>query len=200
MLFAGYYDAQANSLLVADMDFLESSDTREVDGVYYPVWPAGAFTLEFEWEPLVYYISDGESAVSALLTPVSYGATSEQAVYTVDGIYTYATGEQLYARLYFLDGMLRQVFGFTNTDTAAAPREIHPSRGDKFTVLENWLDFDAQGQVVRRAQEPGDTLTFTDQMFSWIEYDGAAGDYIVGFAVQDLDGNRKESYQRVTVQ
>ncbi|MBN1399624.1 MAG: hypothetical protein JXA74_02235, partial [Anaerolineae bacterium] len=37
LFFAGYYDPDANSLYVADMDYMESADTREVDGVYYPV-------------------------------------------------------------------------------------------------------------------------------------------------------------------
>ena len=200
MLFAGYYDQASNALFMADMDYLESSDTRQVDGVYYPVWPAGEFTLEFEWEPLVYYLSDGTDSVPALLTPASYGASGEEAVYTVDGTYTFATGESRRARLYFQNGALRQVFGFTGDGAAGAPREIHPQSGDRFTVLEQWLDLDAQGRVVNRAAQQGGTLTFRDQMFSWQELDAAAGDYIVGFVAVDLDGNRQEVFARVSVQ
>ncbi len=58
-LFAGYYDQAANSINLTDQDYLESSETRQVDGVYYPVWPDGEFTLEFEWEPIVFAIDDG---------------------------------------------------------------------------------------------------------------------------------------------
>ena len=96
-LFAGYIDPQANSLYIADMDYLESADTREVEGVYYPVWPEEAFTLEFEWEPLMFAISDGVDTVTALLSPQTYGVAPEEAVYTVDGIYSYASGESRYA-------------------------------------------------------------------------------------------------------
>jgi hypothetical protein len=199
MLFAGYYDAQANSLYVADMDYLESDDTRQVKGVYYPVWPTTEFTLEFEWEPIVYYISDGVDAVPALLTPASYGVSGEQAVYTVDGIYTYASGERLLARLYLMDGVLRHVVGFVGSSTAGAPREIHPSSGDQFTVVERWMDLDAQGRTVNTATEEGGTLTFRDRMFTWQELDAAAGDYVVGFIAIDLDGNRQQAYTQVSV-
>ena len=110
------------------MDYLESEDTRGVDGVYYPVWPAGAFTLEFEWEPLVYYLSDGVDSVPALLMPESYGATGEEAVYTVDGIYTFASGETRRARLYLADGQLRRVFGFTDGGVPRPPHPPQPAR------------------------------------------------------------------------
>ncbi len=199
LLFAGYYDNKSNSLYVADMDYLESSDTRQVDGVYYPVWPSGAFTLEFEWEPLVFYISDGENSVPALLTPSSYGATAEEAEYTVDGTYTYASGESRYARLYFRNGVLRQVYGFTSESSTGSPHEIYPQTGDRFTVLDRWLDLDSQGRVVRQATQEGGTLTFGTQMFTWEELDAAAGDYVVGFIAQDLDGSKQQVYTQVTV-
>jgi hypothetical protein len=37
-------------------------------------------------------------------------------------------------------------------------------------------------------------------MFVWQELDAAAGDYIVGFIVEDLDGNTFESYAGVRVE
>ena len=200
LLFAGYYDSASNSLLMVDTDYLQSADTREIDGIYYPVWSEEAFTLEFEWEPIVYYLSDGVDWVPALLTPASYGATPEDAVYTVDGIYTLATGEPTAARLYFRDGQLRQVYGFSSGDSTGAPREIYPQMGDRFTVIETWLDLDARGQVVDRAAQEAGTLTFRDGMFTWEELDAAAGSYLVGFIAEDLDGNRQQTYAQVTVE
>jgi hypothetical protein len=53
-IFAGYIDKASNSINVSDMDYLESPNTREVGGVYYPDWgDTGSFTLEFDWEPLM---------------------------------------------------------------------------------------------------------------------------------------------------
>jgi hypothetical protein len=200
--FTGFYDGGSNSIFVADTDYLESYETREIDGIYYPVWPEGEeFTMEFLWEPLMFTISDGADSVLAMLAPQSYGASPDQAVYTVDGTYTYAQdGETRHARLYFSDGMLRQVFGFTGEGGVGAPREIIPQNGDSFTVLQKWMDLDGQGKVVQTATQAGGTLVFGDQMFTWEELDAAAGEYIVGFIVEDLDGNANEVYEKVTVE
>jgi hypothetical protein len=200
LFFTGFYDRQSNSIFVADTDYIESSTTQEIDGVYYPVWPEPEFTLEFEWEPLMFAISDGTDSVTAALMPENYGATPEEATYRVDGTYTYTSGESRYARLYFRDGWLRQVFGFTGENGTGSPREIYPQRGDTFTVLEKWLDLDTQGKVVQKASQQGGTLTFGNQMFSWEELDAAPGQYILGFIVQDLDGNSLEKYATVEVQ
>ena len=200
-LFVGFLDQSGNSIFVADSDYLESNETREVDGVYYPVWSQqNEFTMEFEWEPIVYAINDGVNSVVAHFKPQSYGATFEDAIYTVDGLYTYADGsETRYARLYFNNGVMRQVFGFTGENGTGAPREIIPQTGDTFTVLEEWLDLDQQGNVTQSTQQQGDTLTFSDQPFIWQELDAAAGPYLVGFIVEDLDGNKTEVYEQITV-
>ncbi|MGQ9599463.1 MAG: clostripain-related cysteine peptidase, partial [Anaerolineae bacterium] len=202
LFFAGFYDQQAHSICVVDMDYLESDETREIDGVYYPDWgEEGEFTIEFEWEPIVFAIYDGMESVVALLNPEVYGASPEQAVYTVDGIYTYADGgESRHARLYFSNGVLTQVFGFTGESGTGAPREIIPNTGDTFTVLERWLDLDDRGAVERTVTQTGSTLTFGGTTFSWKELDAAAGQYVVGFIVQDLDGNAYQSFGTITVE
>jgi hypothetical protein len=198
-LFAGFYDQAANSINVTDMDYLESDDTRELNGIYYPVWPEdGDFTLEFEWEPIVFGISDGTHTEVALFHPETYGAAWEDATYTVDGIYKYADGESRSARLYFRNGVLRQVFAFTHEGFTGSPWEIVPQAGDQFTILEQWMD-QGQNNGAITTQE-GATLTFSDQPFTWQELDAAAGAYIVGFIVEDLDGNRTPVYEQVTVQ
>jgi len=200
-LFAGYYDQAANSILVADTDYLASSDTRQIDGIYYPNWGEGDFTLKFTWEPLVFALSDGQKSVPAHLTPQTYGASAAEAIYTVDGTYTYADGgDTRYARLYLSNGTLRQVFGFTGESGTGAPREIIPQAGDTFTILEKWMDLDAQGNVTQVATQAGETLTFGDRMFTWKEMDAAPGQYLVGFIVSDLDGNKTQVFAPVTVQ
>jgi hypothetical protein len=201
-LFVGYYDQAANSIFLADTDFLESSDTRQIDGVNYPDWGAGGdFTLEFEWEPVVFALSDGQQSVTALFQPQDYGATFEQAVYTVDGAYTFAgTGETRSARLYFSNSKLTRVTGITGAGELGAPSEITPQPGDTFTIQERWLDLDASGKVSGTATQAGATLTFSDQPFQWKTLDAAPGDYIVGFILTDLDGNAQQVFTNVTVQ
>jgi hypothetical protein len=200
MLLVGYLDKTANSIYLADSDYLASPKTLEVNGVYYPDWGTSAFTLQFNWEPIVFAIDDGSTQAVALFNPVQYGASGEQAVYTVEGIYTFADGgEQRKAQLNFVNGTLQQVFGFTGEDDAAAPREIIPQNGDQFTVLEKWLDLDAQGNVVQRVTQQGQTVTFGSQPMTWAELDAAAGEYIVGFIIEDLDGSSQVVFQTITV-
>ncbi|MCA9968812.1 MAG: hypothetical protein KC425_01290, partial [Anaerolineales bacterium] len=201
-LFAGFVDQAANAIFVADSDYLESADTRELNGIFYPVWPEGeTFTFEFAWEPVVFAISDGTTSEVALFSPETYGESFEEATYTVDGIYTYADGgEQRYARLLFQNGLLRQVLGFNNGESeTGAPREIIPQSGDQFTILERWMDLDSSGGVMQVATQEGGTLTFGDQPFVWETLDAAAGTYVIGFIVSDLDGNRYPVYETVTV-
>ena len=157
--------------------------------------------MEFEWEPIVFAINDGVDSVVALFHPEVYGASPEEAIYTVEGIYTYGDGsESRYARLYFGDGVLQQVFGYTGEGGTGAPREIIPNAGDTFTVLDKWLDLDERGNVAETVMLEGGTLTFGEQTFSWEALDAAAGQYVVGFIVQDLDGNAYESFAVVTVE
>ena len=201
-LLVGYYDQGSNSIFVADTDFLESPDTQQVDGVYYPQWGAnGAFTVKFDWDPYVFTISDGQNSAVVLFTPQQYGATAADAVYSVDGVYTYASsGDQLDARLNFRDGKLVSVFGVTGQGDTGAPHEIIPQTGDTFTILEKWLQLDAQGNVQNTVYQAGQTtLSFSGQPFTWQETYAAQGNYIIGFIVTDLDGNTQDVYDQVVV-
>ncbi len=199
-LFVGYYDTGSNSVFVADQDYLESAQTRMVDGVYYPDWGEGDFTLRFQWEPVVFAISNGTTMAPALFKPEDYGRSYDEAIYAVDGMYTFAaSGERLRARLLFIDGVMRQAFAFTGESEASAPREITPVAGDSFTLVDEWLDLNSSGQVTGRSLVEGASLTFGSQMFTWETLDAAAGDYVVGFVVEDLDGNQQEALAAITV-
>ncbi len=200
-LFVGMYDSSSNSIYIADMDYLESQDTRQVGGVYYPDWGNyGEFTIEFEWEPVVFAIDDGQQRAVALFQPRDYGQTFEEAIYTVDGIYTFADGgETRRARLIFSDGTLRQVVSFSGDEQTGAAREIIPAQGDRFTIIQSWLDLDESGSAVQTTEERGETLTFGASTFQWVELDAPAGSYVVGFVLKDFDGNSKEAYTQISV-
>jgi len=200
-LFIGYYDKASNSIFVADTDYLDSPETQQVDGVFYPKWSdKGNFTMKYQWDPTIFSISDGQKTVTALFAPQQYGATAEEAMYAVDGIYTFReSGEQVNARLNFRNGELVSVFGITGQGDTGAPRQISAQVGDTFTLVDKWMDLDADGNVKETTRLQGETLTFGDQPFQWLEQYAAAGDYIVGFVVTDLDGNSQEAYTKVAV-
>lgn len=198
-LFVGYYDSKSDSIAILDTDYLESPTTREVNGAYYPEWSTD-FTMTFEWDPIVFNINNGQMTVTTLFTPQSYGATFEEATYVVDGLYTFKdSGETINARLYFQNGNLVSVFGVTGDNETGAPREITPQPGDSFTVQEKWLE-GASGGGTQIVYENGVTLTFGATPFTWEQLYAAAGDYVVGFIITDLDGNEYPVYTQVTVQ
>jgi hypothetical protein len=201
-LFIGMYDANSNSIYVADTDYLESPDTHDLSGVYYLVWPQSeSFTLNFEWDGSLFSVSDGTTSVLALFTPVAYGASAEGAVYALNGTYTFAdSGEQKFAQLLFTNGKLTQVYGYQGTDDTGAPAEITPSQGDTFSILQKWMDLDSSGNVTQVGEVPGDTLTFSNgSAFTWDAVYAPAGDYLVGFMVSDLDGNSSQTFTKVTM-
>jgi hypothetical protein len=198
-LLVGELDQNANSLRLIDSDYLDAPQTIEMRGSYYPDWGEGAFILEFDWEPYVTAITDGETNAVVLMNPENYGKDSESAIYSVDGMYTVADGSDTrYARAYFRDGAMTQIFGFAGSDTTGAPAQITVQPGDTFTVLETWLDFNDDGTATQ-AQQEGPTLTMSEEPLRWIEMDAAAGQYTVGFIVEDLDGQEYPSYTDIEV-
>jgi hypothetical protein len=198
-LFVGFYDQGSNSIFKADTDYLDSPNTQELNGVFYPVWDSSDFNFIFDWDPTLFQISDGETSTVALFNPQTYGASAEDAVYTVDGLYTFTDGSSRTARLYFRDGIMRQVFGFTDANLTGGAREITPQTGDTFTVFETWMDLDSSGQVTDTITKNGTTLTFSDQPFVWEEVWAPVGNYVLGLIVTDLDGNAQEAYTTVNV-
>ena len=199
--FTGLMDEESNSIYVADTDYLESPQTGQESGVYYPIWPdAEQFRLNFEFEPILYTISDGSQEVLALFNPQSYGRTASEAVYYVDGTYTYqSTGESRTAQLLFRDNKLFKVLTYTGSTTASAPYEITPNIGDTFTVSRRWMDLDSSGNVTGISFDNGDTITFSgDTIESGTQY-LPDGTYLVGFLVADRDGNITPVYTQITV-
>ena len=202
-LFVGYYDEESNSMLVADMDFVDNEDNKEIGGVIYPAWGDDpTFPLDFDWDPVLYAISDGETTEFALLEPDTYGATAEESVYTVSGIYSFASGDDpRYAVLNFDgNGELIDVYGYSDIDGTGAPREITPRQGDQFTIEEQWLQLgEDETEETEFYSVEGGTLTFGTQNFTWEEIAAPAGEYEVGFIAEDLDGNYYEEYAPVVV-
>jgi len=201
--FTGYYDPDEDSILVADLAYIDAGESREVGGVFYPDWgDEGGVEIEFDWEPVIYGIDDGTGhGVSfALLSPADYGDTDESVTYTVDGMYTFKGGERRYAQLFFKDDKLTRVLGFSGQSARGAPRVITPRAGDTFTVYDERIklnsDSDADVEYIR---EEGATLTFGRKKWRVATLTAPAGDYVLGIQAEDMDGNRYEAYDTVTV-
>jgi hypothetical protein len=118
----------------------------------------------------------------------------------VDGRYTFAeSGESVDAQLFFQNEGLAAAFGITGEGDTGAPREITPSQGDTFTVLQKWIETTSSG-AAQAVYENGETIVFNAQPLAWEQLFAAAGDYVVGFIIEDLDGNQYPVYTQITVQ
>ena len=196
--FIGRFLPEDDVLIIEDQDFLFADQDTTVGGVTYPQWPEGNFTVSYDWQPVVYAISDGTTSIRTLFAPETYG---EHPVYTVDGTYTFADGSpDRYARLFFRDGELAQVFGFTGTGNngIGAPREITPQPGDQFTVFAQGYNL-ADDATDEFYSAPSGTLTFGDEPFFIEETPAPSGNYVVGVIAEDLDGNEVEAYESLFV-
>lgn len=201
--YVSYYDAESESFLTADMGYISSEQTKQVGGIYYPDWgDEPVLTMDFDWSPTVYFMSDGDQANDqfAFFEPEVYGATEDGDIYSVRGTFTYAKdGVEKDAIMKFGgDGKMQSVFGFNDAGGTGAPREITPRPGDQFTITEEWLDFDTdpEGEFVDYV---GGTMTFGQKPFEMAAYNAFAGDYIVGFIVEDMNGNTYEEFASITV-
>lgn len=201
-VFTGRLDEKANAIQIMDMDFLDAEQSREVNGIVYPDWgEASTVEIEFEWDASIFAIDDGKTSEIAVLDPQDYGASPEEATYSVEGLYTTAKGKKSRrAQLLFSDGELIQVLGFTGKEDTGAMREITPKRGDKFTILEQWISLDENvSEDEEIYTEEGATLTFGTDNFVWDEVRAPKGDYLVGFIAEDFDGNWYDTYETLTV-
>jgi clostripain len=201
-IFIGYVDPKTNAIRVADMDFLDTERTKEVDGVFYPNWGASrTVDIEFEWDGQLFAVNDGRTSEQTLLHPKDFGASAEKATYTVEGTYTTAKGKKSRrARLLLSNGELIQVLGYTGKEDTGSLREVTPKRGDRFTILEDRLNnSDKPGEEARIFTKTGKTLVFGDENFTWEDITAPKGQYLVGFIAEDFDGNRYESHAVVTV-
>lgn len=193
--FVGRILPEEQVLIIEDIDYLFADETQELNGVVYPVWPEGDIAIDFDWAPIVYGIHDGTTTVRALIAPDTYGETP---TYVVEGTYHFADGSpSRFARLYFQDGELVDVFVSTGSTGLGAMRAITPQIGDQFTVHEKGRRLDSGREQFSRE---GGTLTFGEQNFFIEEMPAPGGSYTVGFIVEDLDGRRVEQFESLFVE
>jgi hypothetical protein len=200
-IYTAYYDPGSDSYLTTDLDFVGTDKAKQVGGVSYPDWGEGEdMSMDVDWEPVLWTVSDGQHDAIAAAEAETYGATAETTFYRVWGQYRIAGSQQTHDAFLRFDanGALDSVTIFSGPEQNAAPRKIIPAPGDQFTVEEEWLEFDQnpEGEYV---YYDGDTVTFGADGFTMVSNEAAAGDYVIGIVVEDLDGNTFEKYLEIAV-
>jgi hypothetical protein len=204
--YVAYYWEDDGSYLSADMGYVEPGYYKEVNGVYYPDWgEEESFTVEYEWEPTLYFMSDGNEANDqfAFFEPMVYGSEAAGDVYTVRGTYVYSdTGTEIDAEMDFSgDGYMLSVWGYEPSGDGSGIgtwHEIIPRPGDVFNITEEYLEFDENpdGEFV---DYYGGDMVFGDTPFQMVPYYAFPGDYVLGIGVEDLDGNIIWEFAELTV-
>ncbi|NMB54679.1 MAG: hypothetical protein GYA15_08245 [Leptolinea sp.] len=200
-IFTGRFTKDQDQLQVIDLDYIDSEQTKDIDGRIIPDWGEGDIPVEMDWEPVAYVVDDGTHKQMVLLEPDTFGTGTEDTIYTVDGIYKFANGEDdRYARLYFDgDGNLFRVMGFNSTENTGPQHEITPEQGDKFSILQQWIPMKNEGETETVYKESG-ILTFGETPWTWEEHAAAKGQYLIGIIAEDMDGNTYAEYTQVTAE
>ena len=204
--YVAYYWENDGSFLSADAGFVEPGYVKEISGVYYPDWgDEGVVPAAYVWAPTMFFMSDGNPANDqfAFFQPSVYGAEVSGDIYTVSGTYTFVdSGTQMDAEINFSgDGSMLSVWGFSGAgdgSSAGTWHEITPRPGDTFTISDEYLEFTANpdGEFVAYN---GGVMTFGNTPFTMVRYPAAAGSYLLGIGVEDLDGNLAWEFAEVTV-
>jgi hypothetical protein len=202
--YVSYYWESDGSYLTADEGFIEPGYTKEIGGVYYPDWgEEGVTSVEYDWDPTLFYMSDGNDANDqfAFFEPTIYGAEASGDIYTVRGTYTFLdSGTQIDAEIDFNgEGDMQCVWGFSDEgDGLGTWHEITPTPGDTFTITCEYLEFNEnpEGEFV---DYPGGVMTFGDTPFTMVPYYVEPGDYALAVGVEDLDGNTTWEFTEITV-
>ncbi len=202
--YVSYYTESDGSYLTADQGFINSGDVKEISGIYYPDWGnEGVVSIEYDWEPTLFYMSDGNEANDqfAFFQPTVYGADVAGDIYTVRGTYTFIdSGTEMDAEIDFNgEGDMQSVWGFSGEENGAgAWHEINPQPGDTFSITDEYLDFDQnpEGEFVDYV---GGSMTFGDTPFTMVPYYAFSGSYALAIGVEDLDGNTTWEFTEVTV-
>lgn len=201
--YVSYYSEADESYLMADMEFLSSETSKEIGGSVYPDWGDDTtFTVSTDWSPTVYYLNDGLNEAFIYLEPEVYGATYEEDVYTLYGLFASGGDEskQQEAMIKF-DGnfQMKSFWVFTGQDGTGAPREATLEEGDTFTVYQLWQEFNEDTEEWEYNYYLADVLTFSGEPFTVKAYEAFPGLYEVGISVEDYDGNYTEAFTNITV-
>ena len=146
----------------------------------------------------MFYLDDGTNDSLALIYPEDYGPPDEPAIYAVDGVYKMVNGGAEYETtiMFTGEGEMREIIGLNESSEGLnAPFQIIPQIGDQFFVYQEWFE---NGEFIYYPDE--DPLTYSGENFTFQAYDAAPGLYIIGFIVEDLEGNSYTSdYIEITV-
>ncbi|MBN2548304.1 MAG: hypothetical protein JXB15_04035 [Anaerolineales bacterium] len=170
--------------------YIETPRRRFFFGWKRPVW-SDTQDLSFTIKPGLRCLTDGAAASLTCLVPEKYGLKDNDSPLVTSGEMISAdSGKRRKARLFFDDERrLRKVIGYSGRGGFGSPRAMVLQPSDQFIPELSILSALEEGGQWPEKSALGDPLTFGEAGLTWIDEEPIAGSYLVGFAVQDLDGN-----------
>jgi len=200
-----FYNPDSKAYWVADTSYHFAPNTTTVNDVNSPDYGASPIQVEYEWDPSLFVLTDGQTEAFALFEPEEYINSDGTSTYSVYGQYTYANGGTPDdAKLVFdPDGNLLHIFALPDPDgdgisTAVA---VTPELGDQFTdyVKSYYLDANG-GPATYDYSLSSDVFTYGDAGFKFESRYPVDGQYAIGIYTVDFDNNTVESYKFITYQ
>ncbi|MBN2387198.1 MAG: hypothetical protein JXB85_09265 [Anaerolineales bacterium] len=197
-----YHIPDADSYWIGDITYYITGENVLVDGVNFPNYGESPIEVQFDFNPTLYILTDGEHEAYALFEPAEYLSAEGQMVYAAYGQYTAVNSSgPLDAMLYFdAYGNFLYAYAYPDTDNdgISSPVEIALQPGDHFTDYVQYVAFDDNDQPYYDYEPSQDVWTWGDAGFSFYPAYVPDGEYAVGIIAIDFDGNLVENYVYIT--
>lgn len=182
-------------------EYLVPEETKEVNGVQYPVW-GSEFQAVYEFLPCLPILSAGEEASLGFAAPEKFSLNPELQTYRISGKYVYADEEKEHkATLRFnREGNLIDIILIKEKRGFGMPKPFQPAPGDRFAPQVKRYFADMAGNTVdNNSMLFSDELRLNSRVIRHFE-PALPGTYLAGFLVQDFDGNVYHRYTTLTVE
>jgi hypothetical protein len=152
---------QDGRVIATGMEFIEAPEGEIVDGVEIPAWDQAEIPVEILWQPVVHYLEDEVQRTLVLLQPTIYGASKDDQIYTVEGIYQQQEGADKYSAIvrFRADGSMIDILTFGKVDSERqTPYKVNFSPGDTFSPYEMEFIHDEEKTVEMAVEMTGGNL------------------------------------------
>ena len=199
-----FYNPDADAYWVGDISFVIAPQMTTIGGVSAPDYGPSPIQVEYEWNPSLYVLMDGQKEEFALFEPEEYYSADGLTTYSLYGQYTPINSvTPVDAKLVFdPDGNLLNIFALPDPDGdgVATAVAITPQIGDTFQDYVQSYYFNENEESYFDYSLSGDIFTYGEQGFWFESRYPVDGEYAIGFYAVDFDNNIQESYEYITYQ
>ncbi|PKN98781.1 MAG: hypothetical protein CVU42_11225 [Chloroflexi bacterium HGW-Chloroflexi-4] len=178
-------------------EILQAPENREIKGVVHPRWGTDN-EIDHVFKPASGLLHSGEGFTLACMLPVWYGVEPDAQIWSLEGVYQRGGGEPFHVKLEFDNrGSLVRKTGFSPASVGGvdAPFELLIEDGDTFEPYVTLIN--EKGQLLTGTVNP--IMLGGGNHLHWEKIEACPGDYQVGIAVEDFDGQWSRVFTPLTI-